>query len=144
MIDVTPSMHPVCRATRVRILLTLGHTFDRAQVAGLMAGAARWGVDEAYERGFTDGSRCARAEVSALNLAAIRAAIDTPAFTEIWHRREGYRQAARHGADTAAAYPWRSDHPGGPVADWEMPEAGSRAEARTAELRKLPRVAAGR
>jgi enoyl-CoA hydratase/carnithine racemase len=140
MIDTTPSDRSACRATRVRILLTLAQSFTPAQVADLMATASRWGADEAYERGFSDGDRCARAEVASLNLAAIRAALDTPPVTERWIRMETYRARARHDADTAAGHAWRTDHPGGAMPDWEMPEAGERAETLTAALRTLPRV----
>jgi hypothetical protein len=115
-VDIRP-----CRATRIRIMLTLGRSFTPAQVAYLMGEAQRWGREawaidlaSAYEQGAAD----ARRELTELNLDAIRAETFRQPFTERWHRMEGYRRAARREADIAASHSWRGDHPGGPVPVW--------------------------
>lgn len=141
MTDITPSGRAVCRATRVRIQLTLADSFNRAQVAYLMGQAKRWGAEDAYDRGLRDGMESERQRISELNLDAIRAAVDTPAFSERFLRMEGYRRRARLEADMAAGVSWRGDHPGGPVPVWGLDdEAIERAEALTTALEGMPRV----
>jgi hypothetical protein len=142
MAESTPST-PIdaCRATRIRILLTLGQGFTRAQVADLMAMSAKWGQEEAYERGLSDGRRAAEDDLTRVALDTIARTVAGPVFTEQRHRAEASRYRARREADTAARHPWRTDHRGGPVPDWDLgPEVAARAERLTAELDRLPRV----
>lgn len=143
MTDITaPVRRAVCRATRIRIQLTLGKTFSSAHVADLMAHAARWGADEAYARGCADARRAALAEVSSLNLAAIHAAVfAAPVYSGADLVRSLARKDARNAADLAARVPWPNDHRGGPVPEWDLgPEVAARAERLAADLEALPRV----
>lgn len=120
--DATP-----CRATRMRIRISLARSFTRAQAAELIAAAYTWGRDsyaadlaDAYAQGAADE----RARLTELNLDAIRRALDTPRFRERDLRIQGYRMCARQEADRAAGVSWRGDHPGGPVDDPEWIERG--------------------
>lgn len=107
-----------CQACRIRRTVTTAETFSRAQVADLIARALEVGT----VGGEQDGWDAAQATLSAAVVAAGPAYV----FTERWHRMEGYRRRARREHDIAARWPWRTDHPGGPVPDWNFPRAGAR------------------
>jgi hypothetical protein len=94
--------------------LTGRHWFTSAQVADLIHRAFNSG----FVHGVGEGAAHEAHRQSELMLDALAAALIVPPFSEAELRREGYRQTARREADTAAAYPWRTDHPGGPVATW--------------------------
>jgi len=128
--DATP-----CRATRMRIRITLAPFFTRAQVAELMAAAYGWGRDsyaadlaDAYEQ----GAAAERARLTELNLDAIRRALDTPRFSERTLRMEDHRARARREADIAAGVPWIGDHPGGPVIEPGWGDEGDESRLRGA------------
>lgn len=110
-----------CRAARLRIAVELGQWFTREQLAyvlalALSAGEAERQADEirAWGRGFRAGAE----HVAELELDALARGLAEQPFSEIVLRREGYRRTARRKADMAAGVPWRTDHPGGPVAEW--------------------------
>lgn len=114
--------------------------FDRSQVAYLMRAQARWSREEAEERAHREGEADGHAAAMAGVQAAIVAAGPVQAFSEHWHRMEGYRRRARREHDTAAVHPWRGDHPGGPVPVWEDPERGARIGAYNARLKAMDEV----
>lgn len=95
-----------------------GAVYTAGQLAYLMGIAARWGREAAFSSGVAAGELHAREDFAEMMLDGLTRAIAVPVFSEAALRREGYRQNARREADTAAAYSWRTDHPGGPVPDW--------------------------
>lgn len=99
-----------CQACRIRHTMATAETFSRAQVADLIARALEVGA----VAGEQDGWDAAGAALS----AAIVSAGPVSAFTERWHRMEGYRRRARLEHDISAVHPWRTDHLGGAVAAW--------------------------
>jgi hypothetical protein len=120
------------------------HLFTRDQVAFLMARATRWGREgagydlaHAYELGRASAHR----ELAELNMAAIESAITVPPFSAGEIEKDRARQAARAAADQAAREPRDSDHPGGPVPEWDLgPDVAQRATEAFARLDALPRV----
>ena len=103
-----------CSPCRTRAVLNGQREFDRTEVAYLISRALRTGMALGYADGERDGWDAAQAQLQ----AAIAAAGRVEAFTERWHRMEGYRVRARREHDIAARFPWHGDHQGGPVPAW--------------------------
>lgn len=129
----------VCRATRVRIMLALGETFTRAQVADMMSRAARWGREEAWAAGHVAGEREA-GERWMDGLAA--AYTPEPAhITAVDAERVRYRARLDVELEALRAVPVLAGYHGGPVPVWEPdPRRARRAEALHARLMALPPV----
>lgn len=104
----------ICQATRIRIMVTLGHVFTRGQVADLISRALSVAQVDAWGAGFLAGQN----EAGERHMDVLAAAYRVGPFREIDARMEAFRRTTRREADIAGAYPWRTDHPGGPVPAW--------------------------
>jgi hypothetical protein len=90
----------------------------RDQVADLLGRAFRSGQESADDDVYERGVRDERARQTELNLAAVHAAIDTPAFSAAALAETARKQAHRARWDAWARVPHRRDHTGGAVAPW--------------------------
>lgn len=93
-------------------------TFTRTQLVWFISAAMRMGHEHGHAMGLEQGDRAGRSAVAELILDALAHPSTRAPFSERELRMEGYRNTARREHDTAAAHPWRTDHPGGSVPVW--------------------------
>jgi hypothetical protein len=106
--DATSSARRAARALGNR------RTFTQTQVARLISAAFRSGCAYGHELGTEEAVE----HFTELQLAALGAAKDVPAYSAEEIQRAAAWQAHRAEWQAAAVLPREGDHPGGPASDW--------------------------